>query len=108
MKAKLLFSALLSFYFCLLSSQVPQGFNYQAIALDGSTPITTTLPVRITIQSDPGGGTIFWEEEHSAVTPNESGLFSLVIGTGTRISGLANFSDIDWSVTPKYIKTEID
>ncbi len=108
MKRKLLFALLFSFSFCFLFSQVPQGFNYQAIAKEGDTPITTTLPVRITIQSDPGGGTIFWQEEHSSVTPNASGLFSLVVGMGTRTAGLDNFGDIDWTISPKYIKTEIN
>lgn len=95
--------------FCLtLSAQVPQGFNYQAIARDGSTPITDPIDVRITIQSLSTGGTVFWEELHTSVTPNDQGLFSLVLGTGTRQSGLDNFSDIDWSQTPKYVKTDIN
>jgi len=96
---------------CLISTaQVPHGFNYQAIARDGTTPITITLPVMITIQSESTGGIIFWKELHSSVKPNESGLFSLVIGTGTRQeeSEFLNFSDIDWSISPKYIMTEIE
>lgn len=90
-------------------SQVPQGFNYQAIARDGNNPITTPLPVRITIQSEETGGTTFWIEEHASVTPDDAGLFTLVIGTGEKQGGsTANtFDDIDWSATPKYIKTEI-
>jgi hypothetical protein len=101
---------LLSFVFFNLSSQTPQGFNYQAIATDAGHPITTPVTVRITIQSDSITPlTTFWVEEHSSVTPNESGLFTLVIGKGTRKSGTAaNFSDIDWSVTPKFILTEIN
>ncbi|TAL63381.1 MAG: hypothetical protein EPN88_12385 [Bacteroidetes bacterium] len=110
MKTKLLLSALLSFYFCLLSSQVPQGFNYQAIARDGATAITIPLTVQITIQSASDGGTLFWVEKHFTVQPDDQGLFSLVVGRGVRqdASTVSNFSDIDWSVTPKYIKTEID
>jgi hypothetical protein len=110
MKTKLLLSVLLLFTYFHLTAQVPQGFNYQGIALDGTTPISTTLPVRITIQSDAAGTTIFWYEEHSTVTPNSSGLFTLVVGTGTKLpaSTVNLFSDIDWSVTPKYIKTEIN
>jgi hypothetical protein len=110
MKSKLLLSALLSFSFYLLSSQVPQGFNYQAIATDGGVPITSTLPVRITIQSLETGGTTFWIEEHANVTPNANGLFSIVVGTGTKVTGSAvnTFADIDWRITPKYIKTEIN
>jgi hypothetical protein len=90
---------------------VPQGFNYQAIARDGSgNPILNTpLPVTITIQSDSLGGTIFWKEAHSSVMTNGFGLFSVVIGKGTKHpdSEAAKFSDINWSVTPKFIKTEI-
>ena len=94
-----------------VSAQIPQGFNYQAIARDVSgNPITNyPLPVRITIQSDSLGGTVFWTELHSSVATNQFGLFSLVIGKGARQSGTASsFSDIDWSVTPKFLKTEID
>jgi hypothetical protein len=112
MKPKLLLFTLLSFYFCLLSSQIPQGFNYQAIARDasGNPIINTVLPVRITIQSDSLGGTTFWIEEHSTVTTNSLGLFTLILGKGVKKTGstVATFNDIDWTVSPKFIKTEID
>jgi Chaperone of endosialidase len=111
MKTKLLLSALFTFVFCLLSSQVPQGFNYQAIARDGSgNPIlNTSLPVTITIQSDSLGGTIFWKELHSSVATNGFGMFNLIIGKGAKQLGsaVAAFNDINWTVTPKFIKTEI-
>ena len=111
MKTRLLLSFLFCLPFCLLYSQVPQGFNYQAIARDGATPIITTIKVRITIQSDSiNPATTFWIEEHSSVSPNNFGLFTLVIGSGERQSGstVDKFGNIDWTVLPKYIKTEID
>ena len=45
---------LLSFNFYLLSSQVPQGFNYQAIARDNSgNPLDeATIKVRLSILTD--------------------------------------------------------
>jgi hypothetical protein len=110
MKTKLFFLFLLSFVFYLCEAQVPQGFNYQAIARDGSgNPIlNTTLPVRITIQSDSLGGTIFWQELQSSVTSNSFGLINLVLGKGVKQTGTAaTFSAIDWKVTPKFIMTEI-
>jgi hypothetical protein len=112
MKTKLLLSfLLLTSYYLLSTAQIPQGFNYQAIARDGSgNPILNTpLPVTITIQSDSLGGTIFWKEAHSSIMTNGFGLFSLVIGKGTKHSDseAATFSDIDWTITPKFIKTEI-
>jgi hypothetical protein len=111
MKTKLLLSLLLSFSFYLLSSQVPQGFNYQAIARDasGNTLNNLSLPVRITIQSDSLGGTTFWIEDFSAVTTNNFGLFSVIIGKGVRqaSSTLAAFKDIDWKNATKFINIQI-
>jgi hypothetical protein len=110
MKTKLIFFCLFSFVFYLASAQVPQGFNYQAIARDasGNPIVSTSLPTRITIQSDSLGGTIFWQELQSSVTSNNFGLISLVLGKGVKQTGTAaTFSDIDWTVTPKFIKTEI-
>jgi hypothetical protein len=91
-------------------AQIPSGFNYQAVARDGATgnPITTAVDVRFTIQSDTLGGTVFWVEEHYGVDPDDNGVFSVVIGKGTRISGLSAFRDIDWTVWPKFIMTHIN
>ena len=110
MKTKLLFTSLFLLNLPLLFSQIPQGFNYQALARDGANPvINTVIPVTITIQSDSLGGTIFWKELHSSVLTNDYGLFTLVIGKGERLtqSTAATFADIDWTVTPKFINTEI-
>jgi hypothetical protein len=118
MKTKTPLFYLLSFIFYLLLSpvpcalsQIPQGFNYQAIARDGSGNILPNTPLQamIYIQSLSTGGTIFWKELHSSVTTNSFGLFTLVIGTGVRqpASIVASFDLIDWSVSPKYLKTEI-
>lgn len=112
MKTKICTSLFLFFDFFLLYSQGPLGFNYQAIARDASgNPVTNlSLPVRITIQSDSTGGNTFWIEEHTAVTTNNFGLFTLVIGKGVRKSGstAATFSNIDWTISPKFIRTEIN
>ncbi len=107
----LLFLLVALLYTPRASGQVPQGFTYQAVAISSSgEPIRNTLlPVRISIESDSLGGTLFWRELHSSVTTNASGLFSLVLGRGVRQAGDATtFADIDWSVTPKFIRTEID
>jgi len=119
MITKILLSALLSFSFYLLSSQVPQGFNYQAIARDGSgNPITNaTISVKLSILTDTSGfyqngtGTYIWEEEQTGIKTNAFGLFTLVFGdpSATKKQGSAGtFSTIDWSVIPLYIGTKID
>jgi len=93
-------------------SQIPQGFNYQAVArlTTGDPIINTTLPVRITIQADSLGTSVIWQELHSTITTNGFGLFTLILGKGARqaVSTVATFSAIDWTVSPKFIKTEIN
>ena len=57
---------------CALS-QVPQGFNYQAIARDGVTgnPITDLIDVKIAILLEDDPETVIWEELHSAADPDD-------------------------------------
>jgi len=115
MKTRLSLLALLFTFSFLLSpsfGQVPQGFNYQAVARDGTTKNilpNTTLQVMLYIQSSPTGGTIFWKELHNPVTTNDFGMFTVVLGTGVKQTGstVATFDLIDWKVIPKYVKTEI-
>jgi uncharacterized protein (TIGR02145 family) len=105
MKVKIILSLLFSLSFYLLFSQVPQGFNYQAIARDGDgNLIKVPFYIKVEIQNL-AADTIFWIEEHN-VTPNEYGLISFVVGQTGRIGGTAiNFEDIDWISRPRYLKT---
>ena len=114
--ASLRFGYASTFIFCLLffnigllSSQIPQGFNYQAVAINNSgAPIANTaLQVKIAILSDLVPGTVVWEELHATVQTNAFGLFTLVIGSGVRQSGVSSFADINWSATPLYLKSQI-
>jgi hypothetical protein len=110
MKIKLLLTFILSFTFYLLSSQIPQGFNYQAIAKDASgNPIAaTTLQVRFGILTDTITPVIVWQETHNVVKTNAFGLFSVVLGSGVKSGGTAaTFADVNWRIAPIFIKTEI-
>jgi hypothetical protein len=114
MKAKLLILVLLLSPFAFRLSpcyaQVPQGFNYQAIARDGSgiALANQALPVKIAIQTSLTGGTLIYEELFSSVTSNQFGLISLVVGTGIQTGGsAASFSAIDWKAQTLFLKTTI-
>jgi hypothetical protein len=95
----------------ITNAQLPQGFNYQALAGDASgNPMRNTdLQVRITILSDTIIPVIVWEEVHSAIKTNTNGIFSLVIGSGVRqpVSSAAKFSEINWSVSQMFLRTQI-
>lgn len=118
MKTRLLLcltSFILTFSFA--TGQVPQGFNYQAIARDATgNPISNaTIDVKISVLTDTtgfylsGSGTYLWEEQHSVKT-NNLGLFNLEIGSSkaTRTGGSAlKFSDISWTDAPTFIGIKI-
>jgi len=112
MKRILLFLFTLHCSLLTLFAQAPQGFNYQAVARDGSGNILSEsgLDVRIGLLAGSETGTLVWEEEHTVAT-NEFGLFTLIIGdpAATRTNGTAAlFTDIDWGSDSHYMKIEIN
>jgi hypothetical protein len=115
MKTKLYLSLLLSFALNVLNSQIPQGFNYMAIAknADGDLLLNQDLTVRVailTIIVADYDTTVVWEEEH-LVTTDDNGLFHLIVGDpdATHIGGSSDsFSEIDWLSQATYLRTKID
>jgi trimeric autotransporter adhesin len=93
---------------CLASSaQTPQSFQYQAVVRDasGNVLINQSVSFRLSIISGNLPGTIEYLETHSSLT-NNFGVVTLPVGSGTPVLNL--FSDINWSITPHFIKVEAD
>jgi hypothetical protein len=66
------------------------------------------MQVKMSILSDTLTPVVVWEELHSSVRTNASGIFGLVVGTGARQSGsAASFSEIDWTKTPLFLKIQL-
>ncbi len=88
-------------------AQTPESMSYQAVVRDASDALVTSTAVGIQISILQGGatGTAVYVETQTPTT-NASGLVSLEIGNGTVVSG--DFSAIDWSAGPYFIKTETD
>ncbi|MBE0676172.1 MAG: tail fiber domain-containing protein [Bacteroidales bacterium] len=110
MKTKLLlFLIVVNLSYLSSLSQIPQGVNYQAIARDAfGDPIpSVSLQVRFTLLTDTLPEIIVWQELHSQVQTNPYGLFSIVLGNGSReaASQVATFGDIDWSVPSMFLRT---
>src|SRR4051794_6991444 len=76
-------------------SQAPQGINYQAVALDGAGNPVVSQPIgiRLTILDGGATGTLVYQETQHPST-DITGLFSIVIGNGTVVSG--TFNNIKW------------
>ena len=103
-----LFSAVLMFLFVYqLSAQVPQAFNYQAVARDASGNMLANkkIGIEINIRQHSTSGTIVYTETFKPMT-NLFGLFNIAVGTG--IPTLGSFSAIDWSADNYWLEVEMD
>jgi len=90
-----------------LQAQVPQAFNYQAVARDASGNILSNqaISIRLSLRQGSSTGTIIYQETHAATT-NQFGLFTLAIGQGTATTG--SFSSVSWSSGLYWLQTELD
>ncbi len=96
--------ALIAFSCAVFAQQVPQGFNYQAVARNtaGQLINNRTLGVRISILRGSEMGTSVYSQV-SNVSTNTNGLFTLIVGEGS-----PEFAAIDWANGPYFISTEVD
>jgi len=106
-KLLLTFSILLTV--SLMYAQPPAAFNYQAIARN-STGVAlgnTTITIRLSILDFVGN--VIYREQHTNVTTNQFGLFTLQVGNGLQDTLFGNpFSGIDWSASLTRMKVEMD
>ncbi|WP_264520715.1 hypothetical protein [Flavobacterium sp. N1994] len=95
------------FLSALTFAQVPQGISYQAIAINGSgAPVVSgNVRVKLSILDTSATGTVLYSETQLKTT-NAQGLFNLVIGQGTIVSG--TFTAINWGTNSKFLKVEMD
>lgn len=89
-------------------AQVPQGFNFQAVARGATGDILAeqALGVQVSIIKGTEDGNPVYEEAHT-VTTNPLGLIQIVIGEGTASEG-NDFSVIDFGNDNYFVKLAID
>lgn len=109
MKTILLLIAALGLTLTAAIAQVPDAFNYQAIARNaqGQPVINQNISVKISIiDTTAGVGSIPYSELHLKTT-NQFGLFTLSVGQPTSII-TGTFAGINWGAGKKYMKVELD
>ncbi len=81
--------------------------SYQAVVRDANNDLVTDTQIgmQISILQGAADGTAVYVETQTPTT-NANGLVSIEIGGGTVVSG--DFTAIDWSAGPYFIKTETD
>src|SRR5690554_7223308 len=88
-------------------AQAPEKMSYQAVVRDASDALlgSTSVGMQISIlQGSPSGTSVYKERQFP--NTNANGLVSIEIGTGIVVTG--DFTTIDWSHGPYFIKTETD
>ena len=87
-------------------AQVPEKMSYQAVVRDAAGELVSdqSVGMRISILQTTTTGTAVYVETHTP-SSNTNGLVSIEIGTGSTSD---DFSTIDWSAGPYFIKSEID
>lgn len=92
-----------------LPAQVPNQFNYQAVARNatGQNIPNASIRLRITILDGGVNGASVYSEERQTIT-NQLGLFTAAIGGPGAVSSTGNFATINWATGNKFIKVEAD
>jgi len=90
-----------------LWAQSPEKMSYQTIIRDGDKMIVanSTAGIQVSLLQGSESGTAVFVETHTPIS-NENGLITIEIGEGTVVSG--DFTAIDWSNGPYYLKIETD
>ena len=100
---------LLFLFFVHLSaiSQAPEGINYQAVMRNpnGIVLANQNLSFEVRIVQGNINGVISYSESFNSST-NSQGIVNFIIGGGINIYG--DFSAIDWSNGPYYLKIYVD
>jgi hypothetical protein len=90
-------------------AKAQNGLNFQGVARNSNNVILASQPISLKLSIIQGTTNAVTEyTEVRKVTTNAQGLFNVVIGDTGTISVIGNFSAIDWKLTPKFLKIEMD
>jgi hypothetical protein len=104
-----LICGILFFSSLVATAQVPNQFNYQAVARNtlGQAIPNANIKIKFTILDGGATGVNVYSEIRS-LTTNQLGLFTAAIGGPGAATVTGNFTTIDWSTGKKFIKIEAD
>ena len=82
----------------------PDGIIFQAVATDpqGKPAANRTIYIKDAILQTTATGTVVYSETFQ-VTASSTGVFTIVIGKGQRLTGPASISSFDWSAGPYFL-----
>ena len=93
----------------LIKAQAQNGLNFQGVARTSHNVILASqaITIKLSILQGSATGSAEYTETRRVIT-NAQGLFTAVIGDTGAISTLGNFTTINWKLSPKFLKIEMD
>jgi hypothetical protein len=93
----------------MINAQAQTGLNFQGVARSSNNVILASqaITIKLSILQGSSTGTADYVETRRVIT-NAQGLFTAVIGDTGAISTLGNFTTINWKLSPKFLKIEMD
>jgi hypothetical protein len=93
----------------MIKTNAQTGLNFQGVARTSNNVILASqaITIKLSILQGSATGTADYTETRR-VTTNAQGLFTAVIGDTGAISTLGNFTTINWKLSPKFLKIEMD
>ena len=104
----LLFIGICSSFVSVAQTIIPDGILFQAVARDanGNAAVSRKVYAKVSILKGSTTGASVYAESFQ-VTSTEEGIFTIVIGKGTRTSGATNLLAIDWSSGIFYMNLQL-
>ena len=86
----------------------PDGVLFQAVARDanGNAAVSRAVYAKVAILKGTANGASVYTESFQ-VTSSAEGIFTIIIGKGTRTSGVANLAAIDWGGSIHYLNLKV-
>ena len=102
-------SAFVTVLFSLSALAQTEGLNFQGVARNtaGEVLVSQKINLRLSILLGSETGTAAYMETRQ-VTTNPQGVFAVVVGDDKALTKSTNFSTINWTPSPKFIKVEMD
>ena len=93
----------------IINAHAQTGLNFQGVARATNNVILASqaITIKLSILQGSTTGTADYVETRKVMT-NAQGLFTAVIGDTGAISTLGNFTTINWKLSPKFLKIEMD
>ena len=105
----LLYSVFVTLLFSLSAFAQNEGINFQGVARNaaGEVLVSQKVNLRLSILLGSESGAVAYMETRQ-VTTNPQGVFAVVVGDDKALTKSTNFSSINWTPSPKFIKVEMD